>query len=97
MQKINLHGFEKFYQRIFHNIRHLPQDDINKIKTNMRSTCEKYSRIIVPCKYRKIVDNLPRNKNIVIMKQDNGRGVVVLDRGKCFDKSLAMLNTEQFV
>ena len=31
------------------------------------------------------------------MKQDKGRGVVVMDRGKYFDKRLAMLNTEQFV
>ena len=31
------------------------------------------------------------------MKQDEGRGVVVMDRGKYFDECLAMLNTEQFV
>ena len=63
----------------------------------MRSTCEKYSRINVPYKYRKIVNDLSRNKNIVIMKQDKRKGVVVMDRGKYFDKCLAMLNTEQFV
>ena len=74
--------FEQFYQRIFHNIRYLPQDDINRIKTKMRSTCEKYSRINVPCKYRKIVIDLSRNKDIVTMKQDKGRGVVVMNRGK---------------
>ena len=74
--------FEQFYQRIFHNIRYLPQDDINRIKTKMRSTCEKYSRINVPCKYRKIVNDLSRNKDIVTMKQDKGRGVVVMNRGK---------------
>ena len=89
--------FEEFYQRIFRNIRHLPQDDINRIKTKMRSTCEKYSRINVPYKYRKIVNDLSRNKDIVIMKQDKGRGVVVMNRGKYFDKCLAILNTEQFV
>ena len=50
--------FEQFYQIIFHNIRHLSQDDINRIKTKMRSTCEKYSRINVPYKYRKTVNYL---------------------------------------
>ena len=35
----------------------------------------------VPYKYRKIVNNLSRNKNIVIMNHYKGRGVVVMDRG----------------
>ena len=51
----------------------------------------------MPYTYRKIVNDLSRNKNTVTMKQDKGRGVVVMDRGKYFDKCLAMLNTEQFV
>ena len=37
----------------------------------MRSNFEKYSRINVPYKYRKILNDLPRNKDIVIMKQDS--------------------------
>ena len=40
--------FEQFYHRMFHNIQHLPQDDINRIKTKMRAASEKYSRINVP-------------------------------------------------
>ena len=74
--------FGQFCQRIFHNIRHLPQDNISRIKPKMKTTSEKYSRINVPYKYKKIVNDLSRNKNIVIMKQDKGRGVVVVDRGK---------------
>ena len=35
--------------------------------------------------------------NIVIMKQDKGRGVVIMGRNKYFDKCLALLNSEQFV
>ena len=53
----------------------------------MRSTFEKYSHINVVYKYRKIVNELSGNKDIVIMKQGKGRGVVVI----------AMLNTEQLV
>ena len=63
----------------------------------MRTTCEKYFHINVSCKYRKIVHDLSWNKNIMIMKQDKGRGVLVMGRGKYFNKCLAMLNTEQFV
>ena len=87
---------KQFNQRIFHKIRHLPQDDINRSKTKMRSTFEKYSRVNVAYKYRKIVNDSSRNKDIVIMKQDKRRGVVIMNRGKYFDKSLAILNTEQF-
>ena len=61
----------------------------------MRCTCEKYSCVSVPYKYRKVVNDLSKNKNIVIMKQDKGREVI-RDREK-FDRWLAMLNTEQFV
>ena len=39
----------------------------------------------MPYNYRKIVNDLSRNKNIVIMKQKKGRGVVVMDREKYFD------------
>ena len=53
----------------------------------MGPTREKYSRINVSYKYRKIVNELSGNKDIVIMKQGKGRGVVVI----------AMLNTEQLV
>ena len=63
----------------------------------MRNTCEKYSEIKVPYKHRETIRNLSNNKNIVIMKQDKGRGVVIMDRNKYFDKCLTMLNSEQFV
>ena len=76
--------YTEFYQRIFYDIHHLPQDDIKKIKTKIRSTCKKFSHINVPYNYRKIVNDLSRNKNIVIMKQDKGRGVVVMDKAKYF-------------
>ena len=63
----------------------LPQDDIVRVKTKMRCTCEKYSCVSVPYKYRKVVNDLSKNKNIVIMKQDKGREVI-RDREK-FDSS----------
>ena len=63
----------------------------------MTTTCKKYSHSNVPCKYRKIVNDLSRDKYFGIMKQDKGIGVVVMDRGKDLDECLAMLNTEQLV
>ena len=45
---------------------------------------------------KKIIDNLSKNKNIVILKQDKGRGVVILDTTKITEKCMALLNTERF-
>ena len=63
----------------------------------MRNTCENYSDIKVRYKHRGSIRNLSNNENIVIMKQDKGRGVAIMDRNKYFDKCLALLNSEQFV
>ena len=93
---IFIHNLYKKYNRIRaflsqHNIRNIPQDNINKIKTKIRSTCKKYSQINVPYENRKIVKDLSNNKSIIILLQDKGRGFVTMDRR--FD----MLNTEQLI
>ena len=79
--------FEEFCQRILHHISHIPEKDLVHIKTKLRNSREKYSKIRVPYKYRKIVETLSKNSRIVIMKQDKERGVVLMDRtvylGKC--------------
>ena len=52
---------------------------------------------LVPYKHREKIRNLSNNQNIVTMKQDKGRDVVIIDRNKYFDKCLALLTSEQFV
>ena len=49
---------KQFYQRLLHDISHIPEEDLAHIKTKLRNTCEKYSEIRVPYKYRKIVETL---------------------------------------
>ena len=67
-----------------------------KYHQKLKNTCKKYSKINVPYKYKKKykkdIDNLSKNKNIVILKQDKGRGVVILDT----TKHMTLLNTERF-
>ena len=65
------------------------------LKTKLRSTCEKYSQINVPYKYKKVIDNLSKIKNIAILKQDKGRGVVISDSTNT-EKCMALLNTGHF-
>ena len=67
-----------------------------KYHQKLKNTCKKYSKINVPYKYKKDIDNLSKNKNIVILKQDKGRGVVILDTTKYTEKCMTLLNTERF-
>ena len=61
-----------------------------------RSTCERYSKIHVPYKYKTIIESLLKNQSICIMKKDKGRGVAVMDGSKYTEKCLSILQTEQF-
>ena len=54
----------------------------------MRHTCEKYSQIKVPYQHRTVINNLRRNKNLAILKQDKGRGIVILDKNKYVEKRI---------
>ena len=98
--KLNKHTvkteFEVFYQSLLKNISHIPQNGISLIKTKLGSTYEKYSNVYMPYEYRRIIENLSKNNSIVIMKQDKGRGVVIMDKHKYIEKCLEMLNTKQF-
>ena len=73
-------GFKRFYQNILNDLPNLPEHDTVALKTKLCHTCEKYSQIKVPYKYRTVIDNLRRNKDLVILKQDKGTDVVLLDR-----------------
>ena len=59
----------------------------------IRRTCENYSRIKVPYKYQKIIDNIFRNKDIILIKQNKGRGVVILDKTDYIEKSINILDS----
>ena len=62
----------------------------------IRRTCENYSRINVLYRYQKIIDNISRNKSIILIKQDKGRGVVILDKKHSIEKCINILDSKQF-
>ena len=88
--------FELFSQNVLRDILDIPESEISKIETKLRNTCEKYSKVKVLYRHRKIVLELSKNKNIVILKQDKGRGVVVMDKHKYLEKCMSMLTTKHF-
>ena len=87
--------FEMFYQNILKDISHLNNDVITRLRTKLRGTFDKYSRIKVPYKYH-VITNLRRNNQLVILKQDKGRGVVLLDKTKYVEKYFSIISTNKF-
>ena len=81
---------------MFKNISHIPEGQVSAIKTIQRKICEGYCRIHVPYKHKKVTERLSRKNDIIIMKQEKGSGVVIMNKPKCHEKCLELLNTEQF-
>ena len=52
--------FEQFFQTLLRDISHIPENELNRIKTKLRNTCEKYCNVKVPYKYRDIVYKLSK-------------------------------------
>ena len=75
----------------------MPENYLSSLKTKLRNTYEKYSKILVPYKYMKIIDQLSRKKDLCILKQDKRRGVVLMDKTKYTNKYLEIFETNQFI
>ena len=88
--------FEMFFQNLLNNISPIPEGNLARIKTKLHSTCEKYYQVKPYFKYNQVTQNLSKNNEIVILKQDKGRRVMILDRSKYMEKCLSNLSTSQF-
>ena len=74
----------------------MPENEINKVKTKLRSTCEKYFNIKVQHTQRKIISVLSKGDEIILLKKDKGQGLAVMDRSRYTEKCLEMLSIKQF-
>ena len=88
--------FKVFYQDLLKDIGNIPETELQLIKTIFRNTFEKYMKIKVPCKYRKIINELRKRADIAVLKADKGTGDVIINRDKYHEKCLELLDTEQF-
>ena len=84
------------FQNLLNDISAIPEENLARIKTKLRSTCGKYYQVKHYFKFNQVIQNLSKNKEIVILKQDKGRGVVVLYHSKYMGKCLSVLSTPQF-
>ena len=89
--------FKLYFQSINRYANDIPDNKISHLKTRLRNICDKYNCIRVLYKFRKIVEKLSRNNSIMVLKQDKGRGVVVIDRKTYTEKCLNLLNTDSFI
>ena len=88
--------FEVFFQGLLKDTGNIPETELQLIKTKLRNTCEKYTKIKVPYKYRKIINELRKREEIAVLKADKGRGIVIMNKDKYHEKCLQLLETEQF-
>ena len=65
------------------------------MKSKLRDACEKYWRITVPYKHRKNIENLSKRGDAVILKQDKGRGLVLMNKNKYTEKCMLLPNTKK--
>ena len=89
--------FEMFYQIILQNLLHIPENQLAELRSKFCNACHKYNNIKVPNKYQKIVKDLANNKTIQILRQDKGRGIVIMDSSKFIEKCLSILDNEKIV
>ena len=88
--------FEVSYQGLLKDIGNIPETELQLIKTKLQNMCEKYTKTKVPYKYRKIINDLRKRQDIVVLKADKGRGIVIMNRDKYHEKCLEKLDTGQF-
>ena len=89
--------FEVYFQSINRYVNDIPDNKISHLKTKLRNICDRYNRIRVPYIFQKTVKKLSRNNSIMVLKQDKGRGVVVIDRKTYTEKCLNLLNLDSFI
>ena len=88
---------ENLYQNILWNADDIEEERRQNLKTKFLSCFANYGRIKTPYEYKEVVKKLSNNKNICLLKQDKGRGIVIMDRSKYVEKCLDLLQTDKFV
>ena len=88
--------FESFFFQVQKYTSNLDQQIQDELKTKIRRTCENYSKVKVLYKFQHVIDKLSKNKSIIIMRQDKGRGVTILVHKDYIEKCLNILDMKQF-
>ena len=75
--------FEVLFYTLSKQLGHLNSDEKDELKSRLRRTCENYYKSSKNNnEVDEIIKKISRNKNIKILKQDKGRGSVIMDSNK---------------
>ena len=88
--------FESFYQSVSHHLLHLTEDERTAFKTRTRVIYDQYSKVPIPRDDQQVIKGLSANESIVILKQDKGRGVVIVDKSLYVEKANLLLDSNKF-
>ena len=89
--------FEAFFYGLTKQLSHLTVEERDELKTKLRRSCENYYNIKNTSKTHDVIKKLSRNRKITILKQDKGRGVVILDKTKYIEKCMNIIDTDKFI
>ena len=88
--------FEAMYFHLDKHFKDLPSNEKDEMKSKIRRTCENYINLPSKSKYEETINRLSKNKDIVILRQDKGKGVILMNRSKYVEKCLSQLETPNF-
>ena len=89
--------FEAMFYQLDKQFKDLPTSEKDTMKSKIRRTCENYTNLPSKSNYEDTIKKLAKNKAVVILRQDKGRGVVIMDRTKYVQKCLSQLETPNFM
>ena len=88
--------FEHLYKNILWNVENIGEEEKLNLKTKILGCYKNYGAIKTPYEHKETIKNLSKNENIYLLKQDKGRGIVIIDRTKYVEKCLDILQTDKF-
>ena len=68
----------------------------DQLKSKIRRTSENYYRIKIPYRYEGMIKKLSNNKETLVLRQDKGRGIVVMSCTSYIEKCCSILTSDQF-
>ena len=89
--------FENLYQNILWSANDIGEQEKQNLKTKFLGCFRDYGKINAPYEYKDIIKKLSSNKDICLLKQDKGRGIVIMDRTKYVEKCQDILHSDKFV
>ena len=88
--------FERLYTEVLANAKDLDTQQKLSLKTSFLRAFDGYSRIKVKDADKRIIEGLYRNEGITVLRQDKGRGVVILNKSDYIEKCENFLNGREF-